>query len=223
MHLYVPGVLDAAGGAVPGLPAIVTGRNENCAWGVTALSADVIDLYADTLSADGRQVRWNASAAMCRCSTGVSSSFVWLSPFVDEEKILARTSDQPRQVEENIDLFMHSLYEAVILVVLVSLIGFWEWRSAVLLSLDGNEGYGQVMAYQAMEHGVRGILKRTHPTDTFLKCLRMVAEGGLWFEETLKTSFTSMRTVSLTQNGTRHSTKSSDCALPFAIFAIFCG
>jgi DNA-binding CsgD family transcriptional regulator len=27
----------------------------------------------------------------------------------------------------------------------------------------------------------------------------MVAEGGLWFEETLKTSFTSMRTVSLTR------------------------
>ena len=29
--------------------------------------------------------------------------------------------------------------------------------------------------------------------------MRMVAEGGLWFEETLKTSFTSMRTVSLTR------------------------
>jgi DNA-binding NarL/FixJ family response regulator len=55
------------------------------------------------------------------------------------------------------------------------------------------------LAYQAMEHGVRGILKRTHPSVTFLKCLRMVAEGGLWFEETLKTSFTSMRTVSLTR------------------------
>jgi DNA-binding NarL/FixJ family response regulator len=55
------------------------------------------------------------------------------------------------------------------------------------------------LAYQAMEHGVRGILRRTHPVDGFLKCLRMVAEGGLWFEETLKTSFTSMRTVSLTR------------------------
>jgi DNA-binding NarL/FixJ family response regulator len=55
------------------------------------------------------------------------------------------------------------------------------------------------LAYQAMEHGVRGILRRTQATDTFPKCLRMVAEGGLWFEETLKTSFTSMRTVSLTR------------------------
>ena len=50
--------------------------------------------------------------------------------------MLARTSDQPRQVEENIDLFMGSLYEAVVLVVLVSLIGFWEWRSALLMALS---------------------------------------------------------------------------------------
>ncbi len=50
--------------------------------------------------------------------------------------IIARTSDQPLQVEENIDLFMMSLYEAVGLVVLVSLIGFWEWRSALLMALS---------------------------------------------------------------------------------------
>jgi multidrug efflux pump subunit AcrB len=48
----------------------------------------------------------------------------------------ARTSDQPRQVEENIHLFMGSLYEAVALVVLVSLLGFWEWRSALLMALS---------------------------------------------------------------------------------------
>jgi multidrug efflux pump subunit AcrB len=50
--------------------------------------------------------------------------------------VLARTSDQPRQVEESLDLFMGSLYEAVALVVLVSLIGFWEWRSALLMALS---------------------------------------------------------------------------------------
>jgi multidrug efflux pump subunit AcrB len=50
--------------------------------------------------------------------------------------VLARTSDQPRQVEENIHLFMGSLYEAVALVVVVSLIGFWEWRSALLMALS---------------------------------------------------------------------------------------
>jgi multidrug efflux pump subunit AcrB len=50
--------------------------------------------------------------------------------------VLARTSDQPRQVEENIHLFMGSLYEAIALVVVVSLIGFWEWRSALLMALS---------------------------------------------------------------------------------------
>jgi len=53
-----------------------------------------------------------------------------------DDLILARTSDQPRQVRENIDLFMSSLYEAIILVVVVSLIGFWEWRSALLMALS---------------------------------------------------------------------------------------
>jgi multidrug efflux pump subunit AcrB len=58
-----------------------------------------------------------------------------LRPQLPADLTLARTSDQPRQVDENIHLFMGSLYEAVVLVVLVSLIGFWEWRSALLMAL----------------------------------------------------------------------------------------
>ncbi len=54
----MPGVVDAAGACVPGLPAIVSGRNARCAWGVTALNGTVTDLFADSLSADGRSVRW---------------------------------------------------------------------------------------------------------------------------------------------------------------------
>ncbi|HET8772173.1 MAG TPA: efflux RND transporter permease subunit [Thermoanaerobaculia bacterium] len=50
--------------------------------------------------------------------------------------IIARTSDQPLQVEESLDLFMKSLYEAIALVVLVALIGFREWRSALLMALS---------------------------------------------------------------------------------------
>ncbi|MEI6667219.1 MAG: efflux RND transporter permease subunit [Acidobacteriota bacterium] len=50
--------------------------------------------------------------------------------------IIARTSDQPKQVSEIIDVFMNSLYEAVVLVVVVALIGFWEWRSALLMALS---------------------------------------------------------------------------------------
>lgn len=57
VHLSIPGRLEAAGAAVPGLPAIVSGRNAACAWGVTALGADVIDICADSLSADGRRAR----------------------------------------------------------------------------------------------------------------------------------------------------------------------
>jgi len=57
IHLSVPGVVEAIGASVPGLPAIVSGRNARCAWGVTALSADMLDVYADTLSRDGRRVK----------------------------------------------------------------------------------------------------------------------------------------------------------------------
>ncbi len=49
--------------------------------------------------------------------------------------LLARTSDQPRQVTENIDLFMSSLWEAILLVVVISWLGFWSWRSAILMAL----------------------------------------------------------------------------------------
>jgi multidrug efflux pump subunit AcrB len=59
-----------------------------------------------------------------------------LRPLLPADLVLARTSDQPLQVEENIHLFMGSLYEAVALVVVVSLIGFWEWRSALLMALS---------------------------------------------------------------------------------------
>lgn len=51
-----------------------------------------------------------------------------------EDLAIARTSDQPRQVEESVDLFMRSLYEAIVLVVLVALVGFREWRSAALMA-----------------------------------------------------------------------------------------
>ena len=52
-----------------------------------------------------------------------------------EDLVVARTSDQPQQVVENIDLFMTALYEAIVLVVLVALLGFWEWRAAALMML----------------------------------------------------------------------------------------
>ncbi len=50
--------------------------------------------------------------------------------------IIARTSDQPRQVQENVSLLMTSLYEAIVLVVLVALVGFWDWRAALLMAVS---------------------------------------------------------------------------------------
>jgi len=66
----------------------------------------------------------------------VDAKLAALRQLLPKDLILARTSDQPRQVRESIDLFMDALYEAIVLVVLVSLVGFWEWRSALLMALS---------------------------------------------------------------------------------------
>src|SRR5271157_5523471 len=58
-----------------------------------------------------------------------------LRQILPADLILAHTSDQPLQVYENIHLFMRALVEAIILVVIVSLIGFWEWRLALIMAL----------------------------------------------------------------------------------------
>jgi multidrug efflux pump subunit AcrB len=69
-------------------------------------------------------------------AAAVDGSLAELKRRMPGDLIMARTSDQPLQVKENVDLFMGSLYEAIALVVLVSLIGFWEWRSALLMALS---------------------------------------------------------------------------------------
>jgi multidrug efflux pump subunit AcrB len=66
----------------------------------------------------------------------VDQKLAQIRGFLPPDLILARTSDQPLQVKENVDLFMDALYEAVGLVVLIALIGFWEWRSAFLMALS---------------------------------------------------------------------------------------
>ena len=63
VHILVPGLVDAIGAGVPGLPLIASGNNERVAWGVTALSMDVVDAYADTLDASGTHVRMNGAWA----------------------------------------------------------------------------------------------------------------------------------------------------------------
>lgn len=68
--------------------------------------------------------------------TNVHAKLAQTMRLLPSDLIIAATSDQPRQVKENVDLFMDALYEAIALVVIVSLIGFWEWRSAVLMALS---------------------------------------------------------------------------------------
>jgi len=41
------------------------------------------------------------------------------------------------------------------------------------------------LAFQAIEHGVRGILRKNATVDNLLKCLRVVAQDGMWLEDGL--------------------------------------
>jgi multidrug efflux pump subunit AcrB len=66
----------------------------------------------------------------------VDAELARVRALLPEDLIVRRTSDQPLQVRENVGLFMNSLYEAIALVVVVALIGFWEWRTALLLAIS---------------------------------------------------------------------------------------
>ena len=72
---------------------------------------------------------------IARFGQSVNSKLSQLRQILPADLILAHTSDQPLQVNENIHLFMRALMEAIVLVVLVSLLGFWEWRLALIMAL----------------------------------------------------------------------------------------
>jgi multidrug efflux pump subunit AcrB len=72
---------------------------------------------------------------IARFGESVNLKLSQLHQILPADLILAHTSDQPLQVKENIDLFMRALGEAIILVVIVSLLGFWEWRLALIMAL----------------------------------------------------------------------------------------
>src|SRR5438309_1390741 len=65
----------------------------------------------------------------------IDAKLAQLHRILPADLIAVHTSDQPLQVKENIHLFLRALNEAIILVVIVSLIGFWEWRLALILAL----------------------------------------------------------------------------------------
>ncbi len=48
VHLKAPG-LNVSGAALPGLPSVITGHNDQIAWGETNLQTDVLDLYREQM------------------------------------------------------------------------------------------------------------------------------------------------------------------------------
>ncbi len=81
-------------------------------------------------------VQMRAGENIGRFGRSIDAALESLKHALPPDLVLARTSDQPLQVEENVGLFMKSLYEAIVLVVIVALVGFWEWRSALLMALS---------------------------------------------------------------------------------------
>ena len=55
------------------------------------------------------------------------------------------------------------------------------------------------LAFQAMNLGIRGILRRTLGADLIIKCLQRVHQGELWFEKALTDSFLMSTRIPLTR------------------------
>src|SRR5262249_24441848 len=81
-------------------------------------------------------VQMRAGEQIHKFGKAVDKALAVVQKQLPEDVVISRTSDQPLQVRESVDLFMRSLYEAIGLVVIIALIGFWEWRSAVLMALS---------------------------------------------------------------------------------------
>jgi len=81
-------------------------------------------------------VQMREGEQIAQFGANVSAQLRAVKRYLPDDLILAHTSDQPLQVEENLELFMSALYEAIVLVVLISWLGFWEWRSALVMAIS---------------------------------------------------------------------------------------
>jgi multidrug efflux pump subunit AcrB len=81
-------------------------------------------------------VQMGAGQNIQQFSKAVNESLKDILSRMPPDLIVEHSSDQPQQVGENVHLFMTSLLEAILLVVLVSFVGFWEWRAALLMALS---------------------------------------------------------------------------------------
>src|SRR5262249_60271463 len=122
----------------PRLVSYYTWRDPNGRW----LRGRAITLSAEMKK--GEQID--------RFGTAVRAQVEEVRRSLPADLVVGTTSDQQRQVREKLDLFNRSLWEAVVLVVFVSFVGFWEWRAAVLLALS-------LPVQLAMSFGVMQILR----------------------------------------------------------------
>ena len=99
--------------------------------------------YLTSRDDDGSGAATARSRWPSRCAAGeqifqfgeaVDKALADVRPQLPPDLIVERTSDQPKQVEELVSLLMGSLYEAIALVVIVALVGFWDWRAAMLMA-----------------------------------------------------------------------------------------
>jgi multidrug efflux pump subunit AcrB len=99
--------------------------------------------YMDTRDARGNWHRNRAITLAIQMRSGeqifkfgeaVDEALATVRPQLPADLIVSRTSDQPKQVHELVSLLMGSLYEAIALVVIVALVGFWDWRAAMLMA-----------------------------------------------------------------------------------------
>ena len=135
---------------------VIIGKASNAAQSPVYLR-DLVDIsrgyqsparYLNYLTWSDEDGRWHRSRAITvsvqmkdgaqvgAFGKSVDEKLAVVRQYLPDDLVIARTSDQPLQVKENLGLFMDALYEAIILVVLVSWIGFWEWRSALLMAIS---------------------------------------------------------------------------------------
>src|SRR5208337_1131169 len=79
-------------------------------------------------------VQMRSGEQIFKFGAAVDKALANVRPQLPADLIVARKPDQPRQVKELVSLLMGSLYEAIVLVVLVALVGFWDWRAAMLMA-----------------------------------------------------------------------------------------
>jgi multidrug efflux pump subunit AcrB len=99
--------------------------------------------YLTTRDADGQWRRHRAITLAAQMRSGdqigkfgaaVDDALKQVRRQLPPDLLVARTSDQPKQVNEQVSLLMASLWEAIVLVVIVALVGFWDWRASLLMA-----------------------------------------------------------------------------------------